>query len=328
MASSRLSARLLSSASSGAAAGAARRALSGAPAGAASAESLMATLSASYAPGARRFAGKLCAVTGGAGGIGEGCARQLAAEGGRVAVFDVLRAQGEEVARELNELARVRAGAPPAAVFVECDVADEAAVPAAFERARRSLVGGGGGGGGGDDAARPWDVLVCMAANFVYKEVHEASHADWNRALHVNIRGTATCVKAVLPGMRAARSGAVVLTSSITGNTAFPGFVPYSATKAALQQMTRDIALDNGAHGVRVNCVAPGPIFTLGGTVAHAKQQQQDLAELCAGLAADVALRRMGTIREMATAVAFLASDDAGYISGTTLHVDGGFFRK
>ena len=112
MAASRLSARLLSSASSGAAAGAARRALSGAPAGAASAESLMATLSASYAPGARRFADKLCAVTGGAGGIGEGCARQLAAEGGRVAVFDVLRAQGEEVARELNELARVRAGAP------------------------------------------------------------------------------------------------------------------------------------------------------------------------------------------------------------------------
>jgi len=104
--------------------------------------------------------------------------------------------------------------------------------------------------------------------------------------------------------------------------------VPYSATKAALQQMTRDIALDNGPFGVRVNCSAPGPIFTLGGTVAHAKQQGQDLEQLCADLAADVALRRMGTIRDMARAVAFLASDDAAYVTGTTLHVDGGFFRK
>ena len=99
-------------------------------------------------------------------------------------------------------------------------------------------------------------------------------------------------------------------------------------TKAALIQMTRDIALDNGRYGIRVNNVAPGPIFTLGGTVAHAKQQGADLGELCSGLAADVALRRMGTVRECAKAVAFLASDDSSYVTGTTLQVDGGFFRK
>ena len=292
------------------------------PAGApkrASTESLMATLTESYATSSRRFAGKFCAVTGGAGGIGEGCARQFAAEGGRVAVLDILREQGERLAAELNAAARLPAGAPPVAVFVECDIGNEEAVPAALERARRALGGTPGGA---------WDVLVCMAANFVYKEVHEATHKDWDRALSVNVRGTATTIKAVIPGMRAAGKGAVVLTSSITGNTAFPGFVPYSATKAALQQMTRDIALDNGSYGIRVNCAAPGPIFTLGGTVAHARQQGQDVAELCAGLSADVALRRMGTIREMAQAVAFLASEDAGYISGTTVHVDGGFFRK
>ena len=197
----------------------------------------MATLSAAYATPSRRFAGRFCAVTGGAGGIGEGCARQLAAEGGRVAVFDILTAQGEALVRELNS--GVAPGAPPVAVFVHCDISDEDAVPAAFERARLALGGAEGGA---------WDVLICMAANFVYREVHEATHADWNRALNVNVKGTATCVKAVLPGMRAARRGAVVLTSSITGNTAFPGFVPYSATKAALQQMTRDIALDNGGE--------------------------------------------------------------------------------
>ncbi len=279
----------------------------------ASPDALMATLSADYATPSRRFAGRLCAVTGGAGGIGEACARQLAAEGGRVAVFDILRAEGEALAREL------RAQGAAAAVFVECDVRDETAVPAALERARLALGGAGG---------EAWDTLICMAANFVYREVHEATHADWDRALGVNIKGTATCVKAVLPGMRAARRGSVVLTSSITGNLAFPGFVPYSATKAALQQMTRDISLDNGAFGVRVNCVSPGPIFTLGGTVAHAKQQGIALEELSAGLAADVALRRMGTVREVALAAAFLASDDSAYVTGTTLHVDGGFFRK
>jgi NAD(P)-dependent dehydrogenase (short-subunit alcohol dehydrogenase family) len=71
---------------------------------------------------------------------------------------------------------------------------------------------------------------------------------------------------------RAARRGSIVLTSSITANLAFPAFVPYSATKSALQQMARDVALDNGAWGIRVNCVAPGPIFTQGGTVAHAEK--------------------------------------------------------
>jgi len=286
----------------------------------------MATLSADYATPSRRFAGRLCAVTGGAGGIGEACARQIAAEGGRVAIFDVLRDEGEALARELRE----RGGAA-AAVFVECDVRDEAAVPAAIERARLALGGGGEGAGAGAGAGkggRAWDAIICMAANFVYREVHEATHADWDRALGVNIKGTATCLKSVLPGMRAARRGSVVLTSSITGNLAFPGFVPYSATKAALQQMTRDISLDNGSFGIRVNCVAPGPIFTLGGTVAHAKQQGIALEELSAGLAADVALRRMGTVKEVALAAAFLASDDASYVTGTTLHVDGGFFRK
>ena len=99
-------------------------------------------------------------------------------------------------------------------------------------------------------------------------------------------------------------------------------------TKAAIIQMTRDIALDNGRFGIRVNACAPGPIFTQGGTVAHSRQQGTDLEELCKSLAADVALRRMGTVRECARAVAFLASDDAAYITGTTLQVDGGFFRK
>ena len=101
-----------------------------------------------------------------------------------------------------------------------------------------------------------------------------------------------------------------------------------SATKAALIQMTRDIALDNGSFGIRVNCVAPGPIFTQGGTVQHAKMSNISLVDMCDSLSKDVALRRMGKIKEVAKTVAFLASEDSSYITGSCLQCDGGFFRK
>ena len=92
--------------------------------------------------------------------------------------------------------------------------------------------------------------------------------------------------------------------------------------------MVRDMALDNGKHGIRVNCCAPGPIFTAGGTVAHAEREGRPVQELADELARDVSLRRMGTADECARAIYFLASEDAAYVTGTTLHVDGGFCRK
>lgn len=278
----------------------------------ATADSLMSTLRQPYIGTAQRFVGMRAVVTGGAGGIGEACVRQLFAEGASVAILDILHVEGAAIAAELQ---RETLHARQLAVYIPCDVSDEAAVADAFVRVEKELAGGP-------------DVLVCMAANFVYREVHEATGADWDRALAVNVKGTAACVKAVIPGMRTRGRGSIVLTSSITGQLAFPGFVPYSATKAAIIQMVRDIALDNGRFGIRVNACAPGPIFTLGGTVAHSKQQGVDLEVLCADLASDVALKRMGTVQECAKAVAFLASADAAYITGTTLQVDGGFFRK
>ena len=145
--------------------------------------------------------------------------------------------------------------------------------------------------------------------------------------LAVNVKGTALAVRAALGPMRAARAGAIVLVSSITGSTAFPAFVPYSATKAAIKQMARDMALDNGVFGVRVNVVSYGPILTEGGTVAHAAREGRPLAELCEELSSAVALRRMGTVDEAARVVAFLASDEAAYITGADVPCDGGFSR-
>ena len=244
-------------------------------------------------------------VTGGAGGIGAATVRLLAARGLRVGILDVAEADGAALAAELGE-AR--------AAFFRCDVSSEADVAAAFA-----------------GVAARWgarvDVLVTMAALFIYGRADTASSSDWDRVCAVTIKGTALCCRAALPLMRAARRGAIVLVSSITGTIAFPSFVPYSATKAALIQMARDMALDNGAHGIRVNCAAFGPILTEGGTVAHAKKIGQPLDELCAELARDVSLRRMGTVEEAARAVAFLASEEASYVTGTSLAIDGGFCR-
>lgn len=192
------------------------------------------------------FAGRVAVVTGGAQGIGEGVVEVLHARGARVAVWDIAVEAGVALVERLN------ASQPGSALFSCVDVSDEAVVAGAHAEALRAF---------GVDAV---DVLVVMSAVFVYGEVHLVCSEAWDSVLGVNIKGAAHALKAVLPGMRAARRGAVVLTSSITGSLCFPAFVPYSATKAALEQMTRDVALDCGAFGVRVNCVAPGPIMTQG----------------------------------------------------------------
>jgi NAD(P)-dependent dehydrogenase (short-subunit alcohol dehydrogenase family) len=167
---------------------------------------LLSTLLEDYSTESRRFSGLICAVTGGSTGIGSGCVRQIVAEGGKVALFDILDNEGNALAKELGENSSV--------YFIHCDISNESGVEEAFRLALERMK------------AESFDVLVCMAANFIYREVHLATHADWDRALNVNIKGTASCVKAVIPGMRQKGKRAIVLTSSITGTLAFPGFVP------------------------------------------------------------------------------------------------------
>lgn len=246
---------------------------------------------------------------GGAGGIGSACSRLFHARGWAVVILDLATSPGAALA---SELASARAGS---AHFHAIDVASEASVAAAFAA---GLAAAGGA----------CSALIIMSASFQYGEVHEVTEAQWEAVCATNLKGPALCMKQVIPAMRAAERGAIVLTSSITARTAFPAFVPYSATKAALEQMARDVSLDNGRFGVRCNCVSPGPIFTQGGTVAHAQRMGQPVEELCAELARDVALRRMGAAEEVAKACYFLASEESSYVTGTVLHVDGGFFRK
>jgi NAD(P)-dependent dehydrogenase (short-subunit alcohol dehydrogenase family) len=251
-----------------------------------------------------RLCGKVAAVTGAAAGIGEATAELFAEEGASVVLLDVDPA-GEEVAARLRN-----AGAQ--ALFVHTDIAREAEVAHAFgvvaERHGRL------------------DVLVNDAAVFVLKGL-EASVEDWQRSLGVNVVGTALCTRHAADVMRRTGGGAIVNLASISSFIAQPGFLTYSATKAALVNMTRCMALELAPDRIRVNCVCPGTIRTAA-TDRHMSQAGISEAEFLAEQGALHLLGRVGTPREVAHAILFLASDQASFITATPLLVDGGYLAR
>src|SRR5690606_17612449 len=167
------------------------------------------------------------------------------------------------------------------------------------------------------------DVLVNNAAVFVLKGV-EASPEDWQRSLSVNVVGTALCTRYAAEEMKKRGGGAIVNLSSISGFVAQPHFLTYSATKAAILQMTRNTALDLAPFNIRVNAVCPGTILTQA-SYKHMERVGQSFEEWNAEQSASQLLGRVGQPREVAYPVVFLASDEASFITGTHLMVDGGY---
>jgi NAD(P)-dependent dehydrogenase (short-subunit alcohol dehydrogenase family) len=243
---------------------------------------------------------KVAVVTGGATGIGEATAELFSEEGARVAVIDRDEA-GAAVADRLE-----------GARFYRADIAREDDVRNAFARVDAELGG--------------LDILVNNAAVFVLKGL-DATPEDWHRSLDVNVIGTSLCTRYAAESMKKRGGGAIVNLSSISGFIAQPEFLAYSATKAALVNMTRCIALDLAPHGIRVNCVCPGTIRTAA-TDRHMEQTGQTEAEFLAENAPMHLLNRVGTPREVAYAVLFLASDEASFITATPLMVDGGYTAR
>ena len=249
-----------------------------------------------------RFSDKVAVVTGAADGIGAATAELLAEQGASVVIGDIDDRGGAEV-RD-----RIVAGGGKA-LFVHADIskpADAATLVQAAETAFGRL-----------------DILVNNAAAFVLKGI-DATPDDWHRSLDVNVVGTAMVTRAAVQLMRRTGGGAIVNLASISSFVAQPQFVTYSATKAAILQMTRNLALDLAPAGIRVNCVCPGTILTRASR-DHMESVGMTMDDFIAAEAPKHLLNRVGTPREVAHAIAFLASDEASFITGTHLMVDGGY---
>jgi NAD(P)-dependent dehydrogenase (short-subunit alcohol dehydrogenase family) len=249
-----------------------------------------------------RLEGKVAAITGGASGIGEATARRFAAEGAAVALADIDAERGRTVAREIE-------GAGGRALFVETHAGREADA-VRFVRAARERWG-------------RLDALINNAGMRLYQTVVDASEESWDAILAVNVKGYAFCAKAAIPLMRETGGGSIVNVASIRSVVAGGNMVQYDTTKAAVAGLTRAMALDHAADGIRVNAVCPGPIFTRfheRRAEAAGPTHEDFRAEFGRG----TMLGRAGTPAEVAACILVLASDDASYVTGASLYVDGG----
>jgi len=237
---------------------------------------------------------KVVAVTGAARGIGLAVARRFLAGGWRTALLDI----------DAPTLAAAARGLGEAALPIECDVAEPAQVRAAVDRV----------------AARfgRLDALVNNAGIAVFKPLLETSYEEWSRVLAVNLTGPFLCTQACAPLILKSGGGSVVNIGSISGVRASTLRVAYGTSKAALEHLTKQQAAELGNVGIRVNGVAPGPVDTAMAKQVHTPAIRADYHDA-------IPLNRYGTEEEIAAAVWFLCSDEASYVNGQMLAVDGGF---
>jgi 2-hydroxycyclohexanecarboxyl-CoA dehydrogenase len=244
-----------------------------------------------------RLEGRTALVTGGASGIGAATCRRLAAEGAGVAVTDLDARAAADVADELTGAA------------YELDVRSTESIARAVAAAESELG--------------PLDVLVNNAGYDEFGYFTRTDEAMWDRVLGVNLRGVLAVTHAVLPGMQERGRGRIVNVASEAGRVGSQGSGVYSAAKAGVIGFTKAVARESARYGVTANAVAPGPIETP--LLMAAPEQLGELGRrLVEGMVGATAMRRIGQPEEVAAAVAFLASDDAAYVTGQTLGVSGG----
>jgi 3-oxoacyl-[acyl-carrier protein] reductase len=243
-----------------------------------------------------RVEGKVAVVIGAARGIGAAIAERLIEEGARLALADTLEDEGRATATRLSQQGE--------ALFVPTDVSEQASVEALVQATLGRF--------------RRLDIMVQNAGIYPLTLLPDITVAEWDRVLSVNLRGCFLAVQAASAPMRAQRYGRIVLTSSITGpRVSTPGHGHYSASKAGINGLIRAAAIELAPFGITINGVEPGNIVTEALT-SHRSQHYAD------AMTRSVPLGRLGTPREVAHAVLFLASDEAAYVTGTTIVVDGG----
>src|SRR5262245_6647713 len=248
-------------------------------------------------PGPGRLAGKRMVITGAARGIGRAVASRCIGEGARVVVVDLDPEPAGTVARELG-----------AETGVVADVTDGAAVAAAIAAATETLGG--------------LDGLINNAGIPMAGAVHDLGEDDWDRVLAVDLKSVYLMSRAAWPHFLAAGGGAIVSTGSIAGMWGTEGQAGYAAAKAGTHMPTKCLALDGARDGIRANCVSPGFVRTP--MLEAYFNAQDDPEQFEQGTSARVPLGRLGRPADLADAFVYLASDEASWVTGTNLVVDGG----
>ena len=238
-----------------------------------------------------RLEGKVALVTGAASGIGAACAQRFLAEGAKVAGIDVAVPDSH-----------------PCDAFVAVDVRDWDAVSAAVNGIAAQL--------------ERVDVLVNAAGVSSFGTADTIDEAEWSRVVDINLKGTWLVARAVVPGMVARGSGSIVNLASVEGIEGGQSQTAYNASKGGVVLLTRSMAVDYGPNNVRVNCLCPGMIET----PMTAPLQEGGLRPVLDWFKDQHLLGRSGKPEEVAAAALFLASDDAGYVTGHVLNVSGGLY--
>ncbi|MFD4704921.1 SDR family NAD(P)-dependent oxidoreductase [Gottfriedia sp. NPDC058432] len=247
-----------------------------------------------------RFNNQVAIVTGAARGIGAAIVKRFVSEGAKVAILDVNLAGAEELANQINRI-------KGSVIALKCDVSNPLEVESAFHEVIEQFG--------------KLDILVNNAGVIRDNLLFKMSEDDWDTVIDVHLKGAFLCSREAQKYMVSQRSGNIVNISSISalGNR---GQVNYSSAKAGLQGMTRTMAIELGPFGINVNAITPGFIETEM-TKATAERMGMTLEEFTNLLIKDLSIKRVGQPEEIASAAAFLSSDDASYITGQVLYVAG-----
>jgi NAD(P)-dependent dehydrogenase (short-subunit alcohol dehydrogenase family) len=236
-----------------------------------------------------RFSNKVCLVTGAGSGIGRATAERLASEGGKVVVID----RNEDGGNETVDLIKKNNGE---AIFSKCDVGKEDEIKASVQLAI--------------DTWGKIDVMINNAAMMTFKKIVDLTSAEWDTVMAVNLRSVFLFCKYTIPYLN---NGAIVNISSVHAHETTANVVPYASSKGAMEAFIRGVSLEYPRSKLRINCVAPGAVDT---PMLWNNPNVKSGAEKVEG--------EIGKPEELAAAICFMASDDASFINGTTLVVDGG----
>ncbi len=247
-----------------------------------------------------RFQGKTALVTGAASGIGRAVAERLIAEGARVALCDIDRAAGIAAAEALGE----------DTLFVALDVTDEAQ----WQAAMAAVL----------DAFGRLDVVVNSAGVILLKSIEDTSLAEWRRVMAVNLDGTFLGCRFAVEAMKRTGGGAIVNLSSVSGMVGGANLAAYNASKGGVRLLTKSVALHCARKAYDIRCNSVHPSFAETAMLDHIAENAREPEKARTAMAAQVPLGRLAQAGEIATMVAYLASEDAGFVTGAEFVIDGG----